>query len=292
MRASVVAGEPRRLAALRLGVTVGLSQRQAEAALGLSAHGQADGSSGEQLGGRVQQVVRAARFQLQLCFAQAVLGAACAQDPLVEGQLEAALGRVQLPCGALYDGLEHRFQDRPLHRLLDRAAYAPIGDAAKVRFRPLDPVLRCDGLCCAARACRAGLDRLQPIVAVRAQAEEDAQRLQSIVRSIEVDRVQRARHRLSDGKAAERGMRPHALQLFAGELELELQLTLPGNAHRQLPDATAAPCLGSEQARLAREARVVAVKIEDEVIHRTIAKTRDSPSLAQDKHISSAPSRG
>ena len=33
----------------------------------------------------------------------------------------------------------------------------------------------------------------------------------------------------------------HALQLCVGELELELQLTLPGNAHRQLPDATAAP---------------------------------------------------
>ena len=61
---------------------------------------------------------------------------------------------------------------------------------------------------------RSGLDRLQPAVAVRSQPEGDAQRSQAVVRRIEVDRAQRARHRLADGKVAERGMRAHALQLF------------------------------------------------------------------------------
>jgi hypothetical protein len=94
LRTGVIGGEVRQLGPLRLDVTVGLAQRQAVAALGPAAFGQANGRRGEQLGGRLQQARRAPRLELQLGLAQGVLGAASAHDALVERQLEIALDRV------------------------------------------------------------------------------------------------------------------------------------------------------------------------------------------------------
>ena len=63
--------------------------------------------------------------------------------------------------------------------------------------------------------------------------------LQAVIGRVEIDRAQGARDRLADGKVAERGMPAHPLQLIVGELDLELQLALPGNTHPQIPTQTA-----------------------------------------------------
>jgi len=100
----------------------------------LVALARADGGGGEQLGCRLQQALGAPRLQLQPGFAQVLLDAARAHDALVEGQLQLAFGRMEVPRGALHDRFEHRLQDRSRDRLLDPAAHAAIADDLQVRL--------------------------------------------------------------------------------------------------------------------------------------------------------------
>ena len=224
---------------------VGLAERQAVAALGLAALGEADGRGGEQLGRRLQQ----------------------------------ALGRCPISAPARpRTGRSRRCRRaRRLRRGPARARLRRNADGAWCAARrsrtpapgstarpPSRPCGGCGGCRCACRsgsgrstvpsaspgfdaplrAARCGLDRLQPAVAVRSQAEGDAQRPQAVVGRIEVDRAQRARDGLADGRLPSAGCARTRCSSVAGELELELQLTFPGNAHRQLPDATAARARG------------------------------------------------
>jgi len=70
------------------------------------------------------------------------LDAARAHDALVEGQLQLAFGRMEVPRGALHDRFEHRLQDRSRDRLLDPAAHAAIADDLQVRLGALDRARR------------------------------------------------------------------------------------------------------------------------------------------------------
>ena len=86
--------------------------------------------------------------------------------------------------------------------------------------------------------CGAGFDGLQPTLPIRSQPQGDVERSQAVIGRVEIDRAQVARHRLAGGKVAERRMPSHALQLIAGELDLELQLAFPGKTHPQTPTRT------------------------------------------------------
>src|SRR5262249_24368145 len=115
--------------------------------------------------------------------------------------------------------------------LLDPAPNAPTGDEVQVGLRSLDAALPRDAVRAVASVGPAGFHRLQPNFALRPQPEGDAKGAQAIIRRVEVDRAQRPAHRLAHGQVAKGWMGPHPLQFLARELELELQLTFPGNAH-------------------------------------------------------------
>ena len=113
LRAGVVGREHRlaRRAAARRGRWP-LPERQAVAALGLAGLGQADRRRGEQLGGRLQQALRAAGFQLQLGLAQAVLGACRRARRLRRAPAQGRPRPSAAGASCADDGLEHGLQDR------------------------------------------------------------------------------------------------------------------------------------------------------------------------------------
>src|SRR5499427_10200058 len=144
---------------------------------------------------------------------------------------------MQLPRCALNDGLKHRLQHGTRDGLLDPAAQAPTGDEVQVGLRSLYAAVPSEAVGTAVGVGSGDLDRLQPALALRAQPEGDAKGAQAVIRGVEVDRAQRPAHGLADGQVAKGWMGTHPLQFLTRELELELQLTFPRNAHRQSPEA-------------------------------------------------------
>src|SRR5262245_53087795 len=140
--------------------------------------------------------------------------------------------------GALDDRLEHRLQDRARNRLFDLAPNLAVVEQLEIWLLPLDGNFHLERVRHPVVHCGAGLDGLQPTLPIRAQPHGDVERSQAVIGRVEIDRAQVAGHRLGGGKIAERGMPAHALQLVAGELDLELQLALPGKTHRQTPTRT------------------------------------------------------
>jgi hypothetical protein len=80
------------------------------------------------------------------------------------------------------------------------------------------------------------------VLAVRAQAEGDRLRAQAMVGRIEIDGAQRAGDGLAGTERAECWKFAYALLFLVGKLELQLQLTTPGNAHCEPLNATGKNC--------------------------------------------------